>query len=330
MAQKDDVIDDIEINDEPIIEEGREQSMKDIDLDALLEKHSGNEEKEGEGDEEDESTESSEESKEKEEGTEAESKESEKQVEEEVEGYYADEVLEDEEEETAPSLPDGTKPKTPQEELASYIYEGLQPITVTGTSGGKAVRLTVKVAEELPDDFEFSSVKDQASFNQSLAAQAISAKNLADSYLNTQQQQETQAYNARERRDIATDIAKLQREGLIPTFTPGMSVDEDPRAEVAREVLKFYEAEKAKRLEVANKNQRLYYPPSFEDAYYLWKSRNNQTGEKQKAEDKERKEIASRQAKPSRGANASEGKKGVGLPSTASWDQVINEALKLY
>lgn len=321
MAKNDDPVDDIEISDEPVIEEGREQSMKDIDLDALIEKHAD------EKDKEDESTESSEESTEKEEDKEDDTKKDE----EEIEGYYADEVLEEEEEEAQqPPLPDGTKPQTPQEELASYIYEGLQPITVRGTSGGKTVSLSVKVAEELPDDFQFNSVKDQASFNQSIAAQAISARNLADSYLNAKQQQESLDYTAKERRDIATDIAKLQREGLIPTFTPGMSVDEDPRAEVAREVLKFYEAEKAKRLEAANNNQRLYYPPSFEDAYYLWKARSNQTGEKQKAEDKERKEIIDRQPKTTRGADASEGKKGVGLPSTASWDQVINEALKLY
>lgn len=326
MVKNDAPVDDIEISDEPAVEEVREQSMKDIDLDALLEKHSEDEVKEEV--KEDESAKSGKEPAEKEEDDKGESKESEKEDEEEIEGYFADEAIEEEEEQ--PPLPDGTKPKTPQEELAAYVYDGLQPITVVGTSGGKTVRMTVKVAEELPDDFEFGSVKDQASFNQSLAAQAISAKNLADSYLNTQQQQEAQAYTAKERRDIASDIAKLQREGLIPTFTPGVSVDEDPRAETAREVLKFYEAEKARRLETANSNQRLYYPLSFEDAYYLWKSRNNQTGEKQKAEDKERKEIAGRQPKPSRGANASEGKKGVGLPSTASWDQVINEALKLY
>lgn len=325
MTKKDDPVDDIEITEDPVIEESREQSMKDIDIDALLAKHANDDIKKEEEAKEDEPAESSEEPKEKEEDD---KEDDTKKDEEEIEGYYADEVIEDEEEQ--PPLPDGTKPKTPQEELAAYVYDGLQPITVVGTSGGKTVRMTVKMAEELPDDFEFNSVKDQASFNQSLAAQAISARNLADSYLNTQQQQEAQAYTAKERRDIASDIAKLQRAGLIPTFTPGMSVDEDPRAETAREVLKFYEAEKARRLETANANQRLYYPISYEDAYYLWKSRNNQTGEKQKAEDKERKEIAGRQPKASRGANASESKKRVDLPSTASWGQVINEALKLY
>ncbi len=319
MAKNDDPVDDIAISDEPVVEEGREQSMKDIDLDALLEKHSQDEEVK----EEFEKVEDKVEEEVKDEAKEDETK----KEEEEIEGYYADEAIEEEEQ---PDLPDGSKPKTPQEELAAYVYDGLQPITVVGTSGGKNVRITVKVAEELPDDFEFNSVKDQASFNQSLAAQAISARNLADGYLNTQQQQEAQAYSAKERRDIASDIAKLQRAGVLQTFTPGMSVDEDPRAETAREVLKFYEEEKARRLETANANQRLYYPLSYEDAYYLWKSRNNQTGEKQKAEDKERKEIASRQPKPSRGADASESKKGVGLPSTAGWDQVINEALKIY
>lgn len=323
MAKNDDPVDDIAISDEPVIEEGREQSMKDIDLDALLEKHSEDKEEEVK---EDESAKSSEEAAEKEEDAET-NEDDTKKEEEEIEGYYADEAIEEEEQ---PDLPDGSKPKTPQEELAAYVYDGLQPITVVGTSGGKTVRMTVKVAEELPDDFEFSSVKDQASFNQSLAAQAISARNLADGYLNTQQQQEAQAYTAKERRDIASDIAKLQRAGLIPTFTPGMSVDEDPRAETAREVLKFYEEEKARRLETANANQRLYYPLSYEDAYYLWKSRNNQTGEKQKAEDKERKEIASRQPKASRGADASESKKGIGLPSTASWEQVIKKSLEIY
>lgn len=320
-------VDDIEISEEEPIIEAKQERMADINLDELIEKHTKEDEKEEEGeetkDEPAESEKASEETKTDEETKEG-SESSEKQAEEEVEGYYADEALEDEAEEEKAAT------TTPQDALATHVYENLQPIQVTGTSNGKTVNLSVKVAEELPDDFSFNSVKEEAKFNQSLAAQAIHARNLADQYVSQRQQEEATAFTARERRDIATDIAKLQREGLIPTFTPGLSVDEDPRAEVAREVLKFYEAEKAKRLEAANANQRLYYPPSFEDAYYLWKSRNNQTGEKQKAEDKERKEIIARQPKTNRGANASEGRKGVGLPSTASWDQVINEALKLY
>lgn len=321
-------VDDIEINDEEPIIEAREEKLADLNLDELLEKHTEEKEEVKEEEVKDEQAESKEASEEvsEDKDTKEEAESSEKQAEEELEGYYADEALEDEAEDE--KVDEGAK--NPQEALASYIYDGLQPIQVTGTSNGKTVNLSVKIAEELPDDFTFNSVKEEARFNQALAGQAITARNMADKYLAEQQQQEAMAFTARERRDIATDIAKLQREGLIPTFTPGKSVDEDPRAEVAREVLKFYEAEKAKRLEAANRNERLYYPPSFEDAYYLWKSKNNQTGEKQKAEDKERKEIISRQPKTNRGADASDGRKGVGLPSTASWDQVINEALKLY
>ena len=319
-----DVDNDIQINDEEIVET-KPQSFKDLNLDELLEKHADDDKKAEDKEEEEVKEEVKEETKEevKEELTKEE--QDIKEAEAEIEGYYADEGIEEEE------IPEvETSAQTPQEQLAKYILDGLQPIQITGVSNGKNVNMSIRVADELPDDFQFNSVKDEARFNQAIAAQAITARNLADKYLADQQQVENQRYTAQERRDIAADIAKLQRAGELQTFTPGVNVDEDPRAETARQVMRFYEDENRRRLETANTGQRLYHPLSYEDAYYLWKQRQGTVNSEQKQEDAERKEITQRSSKAGRGASVEGGQKRTGLPSTASWDQVINEALKLY
>lgn len=315
--------DDIQINEGA---DFKAPSMKDINLDEILEKHPVEEVKEEVKAEAEEVKEEVEEVKEDaketkvEDSADKEAKDLE-EAEKEIEGYYADESLEDVE--TPPEV------TNPTEELGKYILDNLKPITVTGETGGRRVTLNVKLADQLPDDFQFESAVAAAKFNQSTAAQAISAKDLADKYLANQQNIQTQQYQAQERRDIAADIAKLQRAGELQTFTPGVSVEEDKRAETAREVLKFYEAENAKRLAEANGNQRLYHNLSYEDAYYLWKARNNKVSPAQKAEDQERKEITKRSAKAGIGTDAGV-RKHVDLPFNASWDQVINESLKTY
>ncbi len=314
--------DDIKIE-EPQIIEGKQENFSDLNLDELLAKHPAEEVKQ----EEDKKETPKEEEKEKEVVKEEELTQEEKDIkeaEEEIEGYFADEGIDEEEPEEITS--DGS----PQEELAKYILDGLQPINVIGTSNGKNINLNVKVADQLPDDFQFSSAKDQARFNQSISANAIHARQLADQYLNNQQQQQAVQFEAQERREIAQDIAKLQRAGELQTFTPGLKVDEDPRAETAREVLKLYEEEKNRRYEVYNREGGLLRLPSYEDIYYRWKQQKGSVNSEQKQEDTERKTITSRSAKAGRGTSVEEGQKRTGLPSTASWDQVINEALKLY
>lgn len=313
MAKDD--INEIEIKDEEPEQVQESTSFKDLDLDALLDKHAEDNKEEVA----DEPTKPEEKPKEEEKAPEVE----EEKPKEEIEGYYADENLDDDEE-----IP---VTQNAQEELGKYILEGLQPITVIGQSNGKTVTLQVKTGDELPDDFEFNNYKSQVLFNQALAGQAVAARKLADDFLAQQQQQESLRYTQQERRDIAQDIAKLQREGELPTFTPGVAVDEDKRAEEAREVLKFYEEENRKRLEAANRGGRLFNRLSYEDAYYLRKQRLGKTSTAQASEDKERKEIVNRQSKnTTRGADVSRQPKRSNLPSTASWDQVINDALKLY
>ncbi len=326
MADEDN---DIEIKEEPAVVEQAPQKFKDLDLDEILNKYPAEEAKEGDKEEaKEEEAESKEEEKV---DNKAKEEEDLKEAEKEIEGYFADEGLEDEtEEEVTPTLPSGEAPRTPQEQLAAYVYDNLNSINVSGLVNGKPKTISVKVAEELPDDFQFGSIKDQSIFLEAVSGNAVRAQSLAQQFLNNQQQNETQRFTNQERRDIASDIAKLQREGEIPTFTPGVNVDDDPRAETAREVLKFLETENARRLQAANNNERLFNRLSFEDAYYIWKSRNNKTGESQKAEDAERKQIASRQPKQGRGSNPSEQPKRVNLPSTAGWDQIINESLKIY
>lgn len=240
------------------------------------------------------------------------------------EGYFADEVEEEPDEEVPQQVKDEWKNLSP---LQQYLAENIQPLTISGTLNGKPTSLQVYAVENIPSDFEFDSRGSERQALVNLDRMERKAERLEDQFNQQQQQREAENFSEQENRDIRTDIADLQRAGELPLFTPGEDVDSDPKAETARKVLDFYNKENQERFQNSQRSGRLYNRISYKDAYYLWKAQNPEVNEEQKAEDSERKEITRRAAKAGRGATAKEYKK-LDLPMDASWDQVINAALR--
>lgn len=254
-----------------------------------------------------------------------EEKETEEEPKEEEEGYYADELEEDEPSEEVPeSVKEEWKNLTP---LQRYLADNIDPLTITGNIDGKPTSLKIYAVENIPRNFEFDSKADERLALVNLDRMERKAEKLEEEFNLKQQQEAANHFSEQENIDIRRDIADLQREGELPLFTKGMNVDEDPKAEIAREVLDFYNKENQKRLEVSNSQGRLFHRLSYKDAYYLWKATNKPVDPKLQAEDKERQEITSRQAKSQRQGAPSRESRKLGLPRNANWDQIINAVL---
>lgn len=151
-----------------------------------------------------------------------------------------------------------------------FIYENLHAITVNGTVDGKPKELSIRLAQELPDNFEFASKREEKMFDQSLAEQAVLADRLNGKWQSDQATQQTQAQQAEQAKSIKTDIEALQKERLLPKFDK-LKADTDPKAEATREVLKFY-----------NQRRDAGSNITFRDAFELLEAKKIREGSKAK------------------------------------------------
>ena len=251
-------------------------------------------------------------------------KDKEKPTKEEDDGYFADEIEAEPAEEVPEQVKDEWKNLTP---LQRYLADQIQPITIEGTINGKTERLQIYAVENIPANFEFNSRADERLTLVNLDRMERKAERLEQEFNSQEQRMTEQKFKDQENADIRADIAELQREGELQTFTRGTDVDNDPKAETAREVLDYYNKENTKRLEQSNREGRLFHRLSYKDAYYLWKAQNAKVGNEQKAEDNERKEITRRAARGQRQGSSSSSTRKFNLPRNANWDQVINAAM---
>lgn len=248
----------------------------------------------------------------------------------EEEGYYADESEEDE---PTPPAPSAAAPAEVRDEwknlspLERYLAENLRPLTITGTRNNKEVTYQIYSVDNIPEDFEFASRSAERQTLVALDRMERKAEQLQNQFQADQNKVSSDKFQQDQARDIRTDLATLQREGEIPLGTPNVNPDDDPKLQMARDVLEFYEKENARRLEQANRGERLYHRLSYYDAYWMWKRTNHTVSEEQKKEDEERKEISRRTARGQRQGAGARTTKRLDLPSNASWDDVINAAL---
>jgi hypothetical protein len=247
----------------------------------------------------------------------------------EEEGYYADDV-EDEEEATGreESLSEIRKEWQNLSPLEQYLAERIPPLTIKGTVDGRKQTLQIYDVTNIPGDFEFASRSEERAALVSLGRMERKAEQLEAEFKAEEQQKQNVEFQNKERADIRADIAALQREGEIPLGTPGTDPDTDPKLQIARDVLAYYEAENAKRLEQANRAGRLFNRLSYYDAYRLWKLDNPKVSEEQQAEDKERKAVTRRAARGQRQGATQRESKRVDLPRTASLEEVAFAALE--
>jgi len=268
---------------------------------------------------EDESTESEKESKKddekKDDSKEPESEEESNETEEDL--YDASEVEDDAE--------------TELEELPAtveqYIADKLPVINVTIMDGETPKTIQVKIPSQLPPNVVFASKNDEINFNASMAEQVNNAERFKTEYQNIQQQNQIAQFQRAERLEIKQDIAELQKEKLMPLFTRGKNVEDDPKAELAREVLKFYETENGKRLDRSNREGRPFSRLTFKDAFNLYSQLHPQekpVNKELEKEDKERKEKVKEVAAANKGQgqNAGDGKKEP-LPQTRTLNDLV-------
>lgn len=131
-----------------------------------------------------------------------------------------------------------------------YIYDNLADLQVVDDKGKTH---TVKVAEELPDDFKFASDKERMIFQQKLVDQNYKANKLATSYQQAQQTKTATETRRTEAKAISTELKQLQKEGLVPKFKSKLGADgfeKDPgyqQANKAFELMAKVNADYAKR-----------------------------------------------------------------------------------
>jgi len=202
----------------------------------------------------------------------------------------------------------------PESTLETFVYEGLEGITVVGKDG---LGYTVKVPEELPDDFEFRSTKEEKLFDQAMFRQQSAAEQLVDSYNQQQQVAEQQSYNKSMRSEIDDAIAA----GRIDKFD-GRKLNMDGKGEKRAQQVLDYMTELNSNYVKAGKNYRVN---SFEQALDLLEAKEarDKLAEYQKSIDNGKKSTAS--MTPSAGqSGGGEGSKPKTMPRNMSASDFVN------
>lgn len=234
---------------------------------------------------------------------------------EEDDGYSADDI-EDDEEEVVEEKKEEKKVDTnslpPREQ---FIYESLPSISVKGKDGQT---YNVKIAQELPDDFEFSTKKEEMLFNQSLAAQERLANDYKEQWEKEESEKQNQQFVQQERADIQSDMAKLQSNGTLPKFKLKPEDDgfvDSPEVKEIQKYLDFYEKKNA---EYAQGKRA--YRVTFEDAVHIYNAMNPKKEETPKLQqDTERKKVASRVG-TGQGGDAGKSERRRFAPGTSTQD----------
>jgi hypothetical protein len=147
-----------------------------------------------------------------------------------------DEAEDDEDEEDDDTADEGleTEPGSIQE----YIIERLPTLTVKGKDGKT---YNIKVAEELPEDFEFENKRAEMLFTQQLVDQNQEIHKLATEFNNKQAEAQANATRLSDARAVSNELTELQDEGLLPKFKEKVSstkLQKDPAYLEAQEVFK--------------------------------------------------------------------------------------------
>lgn len=236
----------------------------------------------------------------------------------EPEGYYADEGLE-------PVEPEELQTAQGQTEMGQWVLDSLPQITVQGTQNGKTVTLQVKRAEDLPNDFDFISKRDEKIFDQNIADQTNRAYKLVDKYQQDQQAAQATQFSQQEDRDIQSDIAGLQRDGLLDRFKyppNDTKFDSDPAVKEMQAVLDYYNEQNQGRWAESQRTGRLFGRLSYKDAFYLYQRDHPATTPEQQKEDTTRKATSRTLAKAGNGTEQAQGRPK--LRRDAGIDEIIS------
>ena len=131
-----------------------------------------------------------------------------------------------------------------------YAYEAIPEIQVMGRIGnGKIETYTIKIADDLPDNFRYANAKEQAKTNEALAANT----GLAQRAIAEAQQFNTERKAAISARETAvarkTELDSLQESGRLPKITvkpDDPKFMDDPAVQRNQAVLDFMKSENEK------------------------------------------------------------------------------------
>lgn len=206
---------------------------------------------------------------------------------EEDDGYVIDDDPEEpkKDEEVAPEKPTSLNPEQ------QFIYDNLPTLSVPGKDGKV---YSIKVPNELPDGFEFSSKRDEANFFAAIASQELKANTLQQKFQSDATAKSAEEFATKEDRATTEDIANLQKSGDLPKFKKQPSdpdFDSDPTAKQVREVIDFMNEKNEAYLKRSQAGQA-YRHIGFEEAFYMFRRNNPEKSRstEQKAEDEQRKD----------------------------------------
>lgn len=212
------------------------------------------------------------------------------------------------------------EPPKELEPVAQYILERLPDIQVVGhTSNGKDKVFNVKRAEDLPEDFEFSSRRAELVFNAAIASQELNARQLLAQYQKEEQDSQIQQYLNQQALDVQSDISELQSEGLLPQFKYNVDdpkFDSDPAVKIANQIYEMFEKTNETYVK-AGKTYRI----SYRDAAEKFLAR--QPKQEKAPAQKEREEVAQKVSAP-QGAGPEAGK----IRPRSGW--TTRDVIKLY
>jgi hypothetical protein len=198
--------------------------------------------------------------------------------------------------------------------VEKYILDRL-PTLRTRIKDGDSVKIVeFRDVSELPASFELADDAARAQFTVDVAAQVARAKDALTEYRQAELNNKVREFEAQEAREVAADLARLQRSGIIPKFQfkeDDEQFNSDPAVQLANKIYSlFRDTNDAYRK--AGKTYRI----TFEDAadkYFARESRtkanDSQVAKDQPKEEKpkltpaqkERQEIAKQTGAPAGG-----------------------------
>lgn len=246
----------------------------------------------------------------------------------------SEDAVDEKENVTAEDSPQETEIPQPDEidvevkELPSwqqYILDKLPEIQTIGHTGeGKDKVFRVKRVEDLPENFEFASKRDELSFSAALASQEVNARDLLKQYQNEEQQQKYQEFQNQEAIDIQADIKALQKEGVLDKFKyseEDAEFNSDPAVKTANAIYDLYKKTNDAYLREFSQTGR-NYRISFRDAADKYFARQGRQAPKPQAR-QERDKVATQVSAP-QGASPDSQKRAMPIGSS------MQDVLKLY
>jgi hypothetical protein len=198
--------------------------------------------------------------------------------------------------------------------VAKFILDRLPNLTTRIKDGDKIKTVQFKDITELPEGFELADDATRAQFSADIAAQVGRAKDALNEYKQVELQNNVRKFEEQEAKEVAADLARLQRSGVLPKFQYKEDDDRfnsDDAVKLANKIYKLFKDTNNEYMK-SGKTYRITYADAA-DKYFAREARTK-ANESQKAADqpkeekrqltpaqKERQEIAKQTGAPSGG-----------------------------